>query len=104
MKQTINLHQFREQFRLYERTNFSYEGLNVLFNALEEYEQDTGNEVELDVIGLCCEYVEMTAEEVKDNYEETEEWVNIEEFLTDHTYLCGWFMDGKDKKFVFQQF
>lgn len=104
MKQTINLHDFRNSFQSHDRTNFSYEGLAVLFDALEEYEQDTGCEVELDVIGLCCDYVEMTAEEVKDNYQDTEDWESIEEFLTDHTYLCGSFMDGKDKKFVFQQF
>jgi len=104
MKQTIGLNEFRNAFQSHERTNFSYEGLEVLFDDLENIEKDTGNEIELDVIALCCEYVEMTAEEVKDNYEETEDWESIEEFLTDHTYLCGSFMDGKDKKFVFQQF
>jgi hypothetical protein len=104
MKQTINLFDFRRAFQDHDRTNFSYDGLNVLFHALEEYEEDTGNELELDVIALCCDYVEMTAEEVKDNYQETEDWESIEEFLTDNTYLCGSWLDGKDKRFVFQQF
>jgi hypothetical protein len=47
---------------------FSYDGLRVLFEALEEYEDDTGSEVELDVIALCCEYSEDTPEEIAQNY------------------------------------
>ena len=34
----------------------------------ESYEEDTGEEVELDVIALCCEYYEATWQEIADDY------------------------------------
>jgi hypothetical protein len=104
MKKSIGIHEFREAFRLHERNNFSYEGLEVLFDSLESIEQDTGNEIELDVIALCCEFSEMTASEVKDYFSEAESWESVEEFLENETWLCGSWMDGKDKRFIFQQF
>lgn len=58
MKQTINLYQFRDAFTAHNRTNFSYEGLGALFDWLESYEDDTGEELELDVIALCCDWTE----------------------------------------------
>ncbi len=54
MKKTINLHNFRQEFINYNRQNyFSYEGLEVLFNYLEKYE-----EYELNVVDLCYKYTE----------------------------------------------
>ena len=38
--------------------SFSYEGQKALFEYLEQYAEDTGEAVELDVIALCCEYSE----------------------------------------------
>ena len=65
MKTTVSLYDFRDAFRQYDRANsFSYDGYRVLFEFLEEYEDSTGSEVELDVIGLCCEYSEGTPDEI----------------------------------------
>jgi len=59
MKQTINFTNFTDAFANYNRHNqFSYKGKKALFDYLEEYEESTGEEIELDVIALCCEYVE----------------------------------------------
>lgn len=59
MKTTINLHQFRQAFNDMGRgEQFSYEGLEILFDYLEELGNDIGEEVELDVIALCCEFAE----------------------------------------------
>mgnify|MGYP003645391509 FL=1 len=59
MKQTINQYQFADAFKSAGRQDqFSYAGLNALFESLEEYEESTGEEIELDVIALCCEYSE----------------------------------------------
>ena len=58
MKQSINMYDFERAFKRFERDNFSYDGLKALFEYLEEYEEGTGEEVELDVIALCCEYAE----------------------------------------------
>ena len=58
MKQSVNMYDFERAFKNFERDNFSYDGLMALFEYLEEYEEDTGEEVELDVIALCCDYME----------------------------------------------
>lgn len=71
MKQTINLYQFRDAFRDCNRQdNFSYEGLESLFNWFEELDCDIDlegrsvtpgfiyTETELDVIAICCEFTE----------------------------------------------
>lgn len=59
MKTTISVSDFRDAFRRYDRQeNFCYEGLGALFDHLEQLEEDTGEEMELDVISLCCDYSE----------------------------------------------
>jgi hypothetical protein len=69
MKTTINLYQFRDAFQRANRgSQFSYDGLAVLFEYFEEYEEGTGEEMELDVISICCEYAEASPEEIADNY------------------------------------
>ena len=51
------------------RENFSYNGLKALYEYFEQYEEDTGAEIELDVIAICCEYTEYeTAIEAASNY------------------------------------
>jgi len=69
MKTTINLNQFRDAFyRMGRKDNFSYEGLEVLFEYLEEIEEGTGTEIELDVIALCCDFSEDTPENIAEAY------------------------------------
>ena len=58
MKQTINEYQFKDAFQKCRPNNFSYEGLTALYDYLEQYEEDTGQEIELDVIAICCEFTE----------------------------------------------
>ena len=63
------MYDFERAFKRYERENFSYDGLKALFEYLEEYEESTGEEVELDVIALCCEYTEYDSlNEYNDDY------------------------------------
>lgn len=110
MFQRINVYQFRDAFRSMGRDDqFSYEGLEVLFDYLEDLEQDTGEPVELDVIGLCCEFVEMDMNEVVDQYDlDVSECYDVEsieqlveDFLGDNTMVCG---RTKSGAFVFGQF
>ena len=68
MKQTINLHQFRDAFKAIRPDNFSYEGLEVLFDWFESLDDDCGTETELDVIAICCEFSESTPGEIIDDY------------------------------------
>lgn len=59
MKQTVNFNGFCDAFeRMGRNENFSYAGKRALFDYLEEFEQDTGEEIELDIVALCCEYSE----------------------------------------------
>ncbi len=64
MKTTVNFDSFADAFRRYDRTSqFSPAGLSALFDYLEGIEQDTGEEMELDVIGLCCDFMEFDSAE-----------------------------------------
>ena len=59
MYTTINFFDFQEAFEKCGRGNqFTYEGLKALYEYLEDYEDECGETIELDVIGLCCEYSE----------------------------------------------
>ncbi len=98
MKQTINFSEFTDRFRDMDRdNNFTYEGKRALFDYLEEYEEDTGEEIELDVIALCCEYTEYkNLAELQENYTDIE---SIEK-LRDHTTVI--MID--DERFIIQDF
>jgi len=99
MKKTINLQNFRQAFKDYNReNNFSYEGLEALFNYLEQLEEDTGSTIELDVIAICCDY---------------NEYKNLEEFQRDYSDDYKTIDDIRDKTdvikidgvgFIIQQF
>ena len=73
MKQTINEYQFKDAFQKCRPNNFSYEGLTALYEYLEEFEEDTGQEMELDVIAICCDFTEYDSlEEFQQEYYEDE--------------------------------
>jgi len=59
MTQSVNQFDFIDAFKKMGRSNqFTRLGLFALFDYLEQYEDDTGLQLELDVIALCCEYTE----------------------------------------------
>jgi hypothetical protein len=59
MKQTVTEFQFIEAFRHAGReTQFTVPARRALFAHLEAFEEDTGTEITLDPIGLCCEFAE----------------------------------------------
>lgn len=69
MKQTVYLSDFRTSFaRMDRKDQFSYEALELIFDYIQEYEQSTGEEYELDVIGLCCEWSELDYKDVFNTY------------------------------------
>jgi hypothetical protein len=69
MYQTVTFADFRDAFRAYDRLeNFTIFGARVLFDYLEQYEEDSGERIELDVIALCCDYAEDTPEIIADSY------------------------------------
>lgn len=102
---TVYLHDFRQAFQDFNRTdNFSYEGLEVLFDYIEGLSEDIGEPIDLDVIALCCEYSEGTPEEIAEQCRvelpEREEWMDdddysnevkevVLDYLNDNTSVCG---------------
>jgi hypothetical protein len=105
MKQTIGLSQFQDEFDAIRPNNFSYEGLQQLFDYFESYEQDTNEEIELDVIAICCEYSESTPKEIAAYYnidieDDGNELLNVMDYLADHTSVIG----HTDTTIIYQQF
>lgn len=94
MKTSINKYEFRDSFiRMGRKDNFSYEGLNVLFDYFEEYEKSTGEEIELDVIAICCEFNEATPDEIRADYCVSSDR-DLMEYLQYHTIVAGVTDDG----------
>ena len=68
MIKTINEYEFIRAFENMGREEqFSYNGKIALFNYLEDYEENVGEQMELDIIALCCEFTEYTIEEYRND-------------------------------------
>lgn len=97
MKQTVDFQTFRDTFRAYDRVDqFSREGLELLFDHLEEMERDNGEEIELDVVALCCDYTEDTPEIIAQDYRIDLDGVDdddtaqaVMDYLCDNTTVVG---------------
>ena len=104
MKQTVNLSAFMDAFHAYKRYDqFGYTALQILFDYLEDMEQDTSEELELDVISLCCDYSVDSVADIASNYDidlsecedDDAKRDAVIEYLQDETQVCGDF-DGED--------
>jgi len=116
MIQTINFNDFKDAFRTYNRyDDFGYDGLCVLFDYLEQLEEDTGEQIDLDVVALCCDYSHSTVAELIQDYNITpcdsygeplaaddEDGLRecVRDYLNDNTSVCGETTDG----FVYANF
>ena len=99
MKTTVYLSDFREFFKRAGRGDqFTHEALGIIYDYIEEYESETGEEIELDVIAICCEWSESTPAEIIDQYDtdiETEGKdadeiaAAVFEWLNDETMVAG---------------
>lgn len=70
MKTTVNQSAFIDAFRRYGRYDqFGYDALVSLFDYIEQLEDDAGEEIELDVIALCCDYSVDSVEDIAGNYD-----------------------------------
>lgn len=71
----VSFNDFLEEFKKYGREDqFTYEGKRALYNYLNELGDDSGQPIELDVIGICCDFTE---------------YQNLEEFANDYGYTIG---------------
>lgn len=111
---TFNEDDFINEFKAYNRMdNFSYKGLRILFESLEQTAIDCQMNIEMDVIALCCEYNEDTIGDIIDNYaidisecdsfDEVVEEVN--RYLEDNTFVCGSYdIADEQKVYIYQGF
>lgn len=99
MKQTVNLNDFRNEFRGTQYENyFSWDGLEVLFDYFEDLEDDTGSEIELDIVAIACDFVEYSDfEEFQSDY--GKEYHSISDIEIDTTVIM---ID--DRSFIIQNF
>lgn len=94
-----NEHRFRDAFREMGRDNqFSLDGLDLLFNYLDQLSDDIGEPIEMDVIGFCCDYAEDTPEEIASYYS-----IDIEDvmcYLNQNSIVIG----ETESTIVYRQF
>lgn len=106
MKQTVHNTDFHNAFHSMGRGNqFSDDALNMLFNYFEEFD----DEMELDVVSICCEYSESSVEQIIRDYsidcdfiEDDEIEAHVLSYLEDHTTVIG--VCPSDCSIVFVQF
>lgn len=112
--QTVNFSMFCDAFSRSDRNdNFTYEAKRIIFDYLDIMSDICGNNIELDVIAICCEYEELHYIDVISQYsnmidvsaiDENDVQLLIEfvkEFLQDNTTVCG---ITDDDCFVFAKF
>lgn len=109
MKQTVNFSDFVDAFRAYDRYDqFGYQALMVIFEYLEEMENLTGQELELDVVAICCDYATDNWEAIAENYsidlsgldDEEEKQEAVIKYLNENTIVLG----QTDCEIVYQAF
>jgi len=88
----LSFTQFADQFRACNRHDqFSFDGLKALYEYLTELEESIGEEIELDVIALCCDYSEHDAESLWNDYGQHIDGVDDQDdlyrYLEDNTVI-----------------
>lgn len=102
MKKTINLHQFREAFRQMRPDNFTYQGLAILFDYLEQCEEDMSEEIEFNIIAICCDFSEDSWQTIAKYYnvaldetaDDEENADSVRDFLQDEGAFIGESVNG----------
>ena len=95
---TFNEYDFINEFKACNRENhFSYQGLRILFESLEQIAIDCGINIEMDVIALCCEYNEDDMQTIIDDHnidvsdciDNDDILETVESYLQDIAFICG---------------
>ncbi|MEN6293658.1 MAG: hypothetical protein ABFD07_16785 [Methanobacterium sp.] len=106
MKQTINKSQFIDAFQSSQyKGNFSYEGLCMLYEYLEDLADETGEEYELDIVALACEITESTYDEVISDYSiDMSDAINNQQHVLDYLEYNSIICDYNDDIVLYYQF
>ena len=82
----VNEWNFRNAFKESRPDNFSLEGLYTLYNYLNDLSEDIGEDIQLDVISICCDFTEYESlEEALNQYDD----INTLEELEQHTSILN---------------
>ena len=98
-----SVYELQTEFNRYDRSeNFTPAGVRVLFDYLEEISEGSGEDIKLDIVGLCCDYSEDTFDDIAANYNidltdrdgetiEDEEEIKciVLDYLNNNTAVCG---------------
>lgn len=68
MKINVTESMFIDYFNSIRPDAFTYEALKALYDYFIDYEDDSGCEIELDVIAICCDYAEYSKDELVMDY------------------------------------
>lgn len=110
MKKSVNFSAFVDAFRAFDRyDSYGYEALKVIFEYLEDLEDSMDQEIELDVIAICCDYNVDTWQDIAENYgidldkddSEEDQLQQVKDFLESSTIMLG---ETDDGQIVYQVF
>ena len=77
--QTLSKSSFIDAFtRSSRKDQFSYEALKAIFDFMEDYSSETGENVELDIVGICCEWAEAHWSDIAREYD-----IDLNDFADD---------------------
>jgi hypothetical protein len=82
---------FAEAFVSAERgSQFSREALDLIFDFIEEYEEDTNEQSQLDVVAICCDFTEATPQRIAEEHIlDTIQAGSVRALLEDRTVVLG---------------
>ena len=100
------------------KDNFSSEGLYLLFELLDNFSEDTGEDLEFDLVGFCSDFAESSIKdfiedypEVTQNFNETKTlfileylrnyiFYNLEEIIKDSNLVSNYFNMLNNKEYL----
>ena len=102
MKTTLTQHEAADMLMKFEAFGTGSDAYNLCYSMaqyLEQYEEDTGEELELDPIAIRCEYRAITLEEAVRDYRLDD--ADVLEWLNDHTMVIE---TGIKNTYIIQEF
>ncbi len=110
MKQSVNIQDFHTAFiNMGRESQFTYSARVALFDYLKQWEAETGEELKLDVISLCCDFAESSPMDIADYYgidldSADGDLLEIYEIVADYLINEGAYVAHTDDGLLYRQF
>ena len=75
MKMTMEFYDFRRILKEHRPDNFTDDGLIALWRHLEDVEDETGIEMDFNLVDICCTYAEFASP--KEHFEECGDYDHV---------------------------